>query len=435
MKIKVNLLVPLAFFGVTLAFSAANSWSQTNFVVTLDRTIERALLDDDWLTANTEIERSLLEEAISAAQLPDPRVSVGLANIPLDTFEFAQEPMTQFRVGFNQTFPRGDTLKLSERQKIQQSEVNPYLRDDRKARVSLLVSQLWLESYMSEQSVALIEADRSLFEQLVEITSSRYTAGAGLARQQDLIRAELELVRLDDRLAMIRQQQDSNKQKLSQWLPDEFISAPLSAELPELSPPETQLSGLSEAADFFEQHPRILAHNKQIEVAQTKIELAQQSLKPSYSVGASYGYRDNAPMGVNRADFVSLELNFDLPLFPDKRQKPLIRASQYNASAKQIERTLIFKDLFSSYQQAMAELAILDERQSLYVDTLLSQINDLTEATLSAYTADEGDFEEVMRAYIAELNTKIELLQIDVARLRVISRLNYLLARSEPEKE
>ena len=49
--------------------------------------------------------------------------------------------------------------------------------------------------------------------------------------------------------------------------------------------------------------------------------------------------------------------------------------------------------------------------------------------------ADEGDFEEVMRAYIAELNTKIELLQIDVARLRVISRLNYLLARSEPEKE
>ena len=132
-----------------------------------------------------------------------------------------------------------------------------------------------------------------------------------------------------------------------------------------------------EAADFFEQHPRILAHNKQIEVAQTKIELAQQSLKPSYSVGASYGYRDNAPMGVNRADFVSLELNFDLPLFPDKRQKPLIRASQYNASAKQIERTLIFKDLFSSYQQAMAELAILDERQSLYVDTLLSQINDV----------------------------------------------------------
>ena len=432
MKIKMNPLLLIAFAGVTLAFSTVNSWAQPNLVVTLDRAIERALIDDDWLTANTEIERSLLEEAISAAQLPDPRVSVGLANIPMDTFEFSQEPMTQFRVGVNQTFPRGDTLKLSERQKLQQSEVNPFLRDDRKARVSLLVSHLWLQSYLSEQSVALIEADRSLFEQLVEITSSRYTAGAGLARQQDLIRAELELVRLDDRLAEMRQQRDSNKQKLTQWLPDEFIAAPLSSELPTLTSPGAKLSSLSEAASFFEMHPRILAHNKQIEVAKTAVELAQQSLKPSYSVGASYGYRENAPMGVDRADFISLELSFDLPLFSEKRQKPMIRASQYNASSKQIERTLIFKDLFSSYQQAMAELTILDERQVLYAETLLSQINDLTEATLSAYTADEGDFEEVMRAYIAELNTKIELLQINVARLKVISRLNYLLARSEP---
>jgi hypothetical protein len=47
---------------------------------------------------------------------------------------------------------------------------------------------------------------------------------------------------------------------------------------------------------------------------------------------------------------------------------------------------------------------------------------------LSAYTADEGDFEEVMRAFIGELNTKIELLEIDIQRLQVISRLNYLTA-------
>jgi hypothetical protein len=55
-------------------------------------------------------------------------------------------------------------------------------------------------------------------------------------------------------------------------------------------------------------------------------------------------------------------------------------------------------------------------------------MSDLTETTLSAYTADEGDFEEVMRAFIGELNTKIELLEIDIQRLQVISRLNYLTA-------
>jgi outer membrane protein TolC len=147
-------------------------------------------------------------------------------------------------------------------------------------------------------------------------------------------------------------------------------------------------------------------------------------------VGASYGYRDNAPMGMERADFVSLDFSFDLPLFTEKRQGPRIRASEYTASARQTERLLLFKELYADYQQAMAELSVLEQRHDLYANSLLGQMNDLTEATLSAYTADEGDFEEVMRSYIAELNTKIELLQIDVQRLKVIARLNYLLTHS-----
>ena len=40
-----------------------------------------------------------------------------------------------------------------------------------------------------------------------------------------------------------------------------------------------------------------------------------------------------------------------------------------------------------------------------------------------------------MRAYIAELNTKIDLLQIDVERLQVLARLDYLLAGSAMNEE
>lgn len=419
----------ISFFGIVSCTTSV--WAETTPVVSLEQAIKLAIENDDWLTANEELERALLEESIAAAQLPDPRMTVGLANMPLDTFRFGQEPMTQFRVGVNQTFPRGDSLALGETQKQLQSEVNPFLRDNRKAWVTLVVSMLWLDSFLSEQSIALIESDRALFEQLVDITNSRYSAAAGLARQQDLVRAELELVRLEDRLASLQQQQDSNKQKLSQWLPDSFVSAPLDSAIPDLDAPNSTLSNLAEAPEFFNNHPRVSAHFKQIEVAETGVELAKQSLKPSYSVGASYGYRDQSPMGIDRADFLSLDISFDLPIFPGKRQNSRIRASQYKASATQIELTLLYKELYSDYQQAMAELNILNERQTLYSDTLLGQMNDLTEATLSAYTADEGDFEEVMRAYISELNTKIELLQINVARQKVLSRLSYLLAGSE----
>jgi len=392
-----------------------------------------AIQGDDWLVVSQQEENALLEQAISSGELPDPRVIVGLANMPLDTFNFNQEPMTQFRVGINQSFPRGDTLELQRRRDIQRSEVNPYLREDRKSSVTLEVSNLWFTGYLAEQSISLINNDRALFEQLVEITSVRYTTAAGLARQQDLVRAEVELVRLDDRLASLRQLQDSSKQKLAEWLPYESLSLPLSPELPNLPPPANQLSSLVQATEFFLGHPRIKTHDKQIEIAQTQVEITKQSFKPSFSVGAGYGYRDDAPMGLNRnrADFFTLDLSFDLPLFTENRQQPRLRASQYRASARQTERILLIKSMFANYQQAMAQLVVLDEREALFNDTLLLQLSDLTEATLSSYTADEGDFEEVMRAYISELNAKIELLQINVERLKVISILNYLLTTSE----
>jgi len=429
MNISKSRLFLAAYLSIFLNFGPNISWAQNE--LSLEQAVSRAVIDDEWIIANELIELSLSQESISAGQLPDPRMSVGLSNMPLDTFNLNQEPMTQLRIGINQTFPRGDTLALQQRQKMQQSEINPYLRDNRKANIAVQVSILWLNTFLAQQSIELIQNDRELFEQLVDLTGVRYSSAAGLARQQDLVRSELELTRLDDRLAMLRQLQNTNKQKLSQWLPYQLLGKSLSSVTPDIEPPTTRLTSLGQATDFFANHPTVRAHDKRIQIAQTKVSLTQQSLKPAYSVGASYGYRDNAPMGRQRADFISLDLSFDIPYFTEKRQKPKIRASRYTASARQTERILLFKELFSNYQQANAQLDVLDERKILFEDVLLDQMNDLTETTLSAYTADEGDFEEVMRAYIGELNAKIELLEIDVERQKVISRLNYLTATSE----
>jgi len=147
-------IVLATLFAQALCLGALEAVAQTYPALTLENAIEQAVLEDDWLAANVEREQAMLEEALAAAQLPDPRVSIGLSNLPLDTFNLGQEPMTQLRVGINQVIPRGDTLLLSEQKKKQQSEVNPFLRADRKAKVELLVSQLWLKSFLSARSIA-----------------------------------------------------------------------------------------------------------------------------------------------------------------------------------------------------------------------------------------------------------------------------------------
>ena len=54
-------------------------------------------------------------------------------------------------------------------------------------------------------------------------------------------------------------------------------------------------------------------------------------------------------------------------------------------------------------------------------------MREQAEASLNAYTNNDGDFAEVVRARIAELNTRIDALAIDVELVRVAAQLNYYL--------
>jgi outer membrane protein TolC len=419
------------FMLVLIVGCVGTSKGQGADSLSLEYAIDQALLNDDWLVASEYREQALREEAVFAGELPDPRMMVSLQNLPVNTFDFNQEPMTQFRVGVSQSFPRGESRELSQQHKRLQSEVNPYLREDRRASVALQVALLWLDAYLSKESMNLINADRELFEQMVDITDSRYRNTAGPARQQDLVRAQLALTRLEDRLAALHQREQENRQALARWIPFELLHLEFPRELPDFNQPDEEFSSLVQASSRFMDHPRIKAMDKKIEASQTNVELTRQNFKPGFSLGASYGYREDGPFGIQRDDFISLEVSFDLPLFTERRQKPQVEAASNTAAAIQTERILLLKNLFADYQRALAQLRILEERRDLFNNTLLVQMRDLTEATLAAYNTDEGDFAEVMRAYINELDARIELVGINVERAKTLAKLHYLFTSSK----
>ena len=72
----------------------------------------------------------------------------------------------------------------------------------------------------------------------------------------------------------------------------------------------------------------------------------------------------------------------------------------------------------------------LNERHELYKSRLLPQMHEQAEASLTAYTNDSGDFAEVMRARIAELNAEIDALAIAARRQQLVAQLNYYFAGS-----
>ena len=431
MKIFVTMLFILPL-GIGSVIAFAQSLPET---LTLDEAITLAIDTDPWLTGSQYTQQALTDEATAAATLPDPRMSLMAGNFPVDSFDINQEGMTQLSVGISQMFPRGDSLSLPRRQKQQLAEQHPLLRLDRRAKVGATVSQLWLEAFKAQESIRLIEQDRALFEQLVDAAKAGYSSALGRARQQDVIRAQLELTRLEDRLTMLRQQQQAAQKRLTEWigapatvplapvLPTQSLSRPLSAPTIEYANEHTRY-------EWIRHHPALRALDQRIDATQTGVDLAKQKYKPEWGLTAQYGYRDNDPMGRDRADLLSIGVNFDLPIFTGNRQDKEVSAAVNRTEAIKTEKHLLGRRLMAELETASVQLARLDERQALYTDQLLPQMAEQAEASLSAYNNDDGDFAEAVRARIAELNAKIDALAIAVDRQKTIAQINYLLAEA-----
>ncbi|QEA37647.1 TolC family protein [Pistricoccus aurantiacus] len=433
MKQCLNTSVLTLLMGIAVAIPA---WGEEDGLE-LSQAIAIAQARDPWLSGSQYTQDALEAEATSAGTLPDPVVSLSAANLPVDTFDTGQEGMTQFSVGITQMFPRGDTLALLERQKRQLGRQHPFMRQDRKAKVAATVSQLWLEAYQSQQTIMLIEKDRDLFEQLVDVTQINYASALGAARQQDVIRAQLELIRLDDRLTSLNQQMEASKQLLSEWIGQEAVSQPLVSELPELTlampklaQASTQLSR-QEAGQVLVRHPAVKALDMEIEAVKTGIDLAYQKYRPEWSVMAKYGYRDADPQGNERADLFTAGVAFDLPVFTQKKQDKEVVAATARAESIKTDKALLLRNMLAKLEQSKVKLIRLNERMALYNKRLIPQLNEQAEASLEAYNNDDGDFAEAVRAYIDELDTKIEFLNIAVARQQLIAAINYYLAGIE----
>jgi outer membrane protein TolC len=130
-------------------------------------------------------------------------------------------------------------------------------------------------------------------------------------------------------------------------------------------------------------------------------------------------------MGAARADFLSLGVSVDLPLFTANRQDRQYQASIARAEAVKTQKWLLLRRMLSAYEVSRARLQRLTQRQQLYAQQLVPQMELQAEAALSAYTHDEGDFAEVVRSRIALVNAQIDELAIAVDRLKAIAELNY----------
>ena len=332
--------------------------------LTLAEVEQRALHEDPAVGALQARTRAMQDTAIADGQLPDPKLRTGIYNLPLDDFDASREPTTQLRLGIMQDFPRGDSLRYRQQQTEWMASAEQAKTETARRRLVRDVRKSFLELYNQTQAERVISETRRLFAQLVDITQAHNATGR--VSQQDVLRASLELSRLDDRTTRIRNAADRERAILVKWI-GEAASLPVASDFPVLP----ALPGRETIAAGLQEHPVIRAETARLEAGNRKIQIAREQYKPGWSAGLEYRKRfgDN-PGGDDRADMMAAMLTVDLPLFPKQRQDRRLSASIKQAASIQLSRDDKLRELQQMLDTGYADWQRLGERAALYESRL-----------------------------------------------------------------
>jgi outer membrane protein TolC len=392
---------------------------------------ERAALEGEPGTLNLQGQSMALRElAISDGQLPDPMLQLGAINLPVDSFELDQAPMTQLRIGVKQEFPGGRTRKIRTERTLLQSEAMGYKAVDRRLKVIRELRTSWFEGLFWDAAIALLEEDRVFFSQLLDVTRSLYSVGR--MAQQDVVRADLELSNLSNRIIKAREQLDIQKHAIARWVDPSILATELSLEWTPLAQRELLSDETENLAPILLKHPLLLSIDSEVKTAGKEVDLAEESRKPNWALEAGYGFRDGVnPDGTSRSDFLTVAASIQLPLFKKNRQDKVSSARSYQYEAAKDRYLDAARQLIRDARSENARREQLTERLALYQSSILPQAELQSEATRTAYQADTTDFAELMRAYLSEQASKLEYERLRADEQQALAHLHYLLPTSE----
>ncbi|EGR7951143.1 TolC family protein [Vibrio vulnificus] len=426
--ISVSALVATPVMAQSSTATSGQLLSQSDPLTLL---IEQALANDASRKQIFAQSQAMRESGVAASTLMDPKLKVGFGGLPVDSFKFDEDPMTNISVGLMQQFERGSTLELQSKKASQQADGMALQVAAREREVANGITQLWLELGYQQQAERVLLENQRLMRELESFISTNYSIGKSEA--QDLLNAQLQVSQLEEKLQANQQMQRRILSQMSEWLGSEWLyqqrDLKASNQL-NWDALERLLSASSTTQHFAQlaQHPMVQMANANIAVSQTQVELAEQSYTPQFGVEVMYAYRQaNNMKGEPASDLVSAYLTMDIPLFTGNRQDRAHAAAQYQVGAAQSQKDLLLAQMNAKVNALLVDRSNLDQRLERYQNTLLEQAKARTKAVERGYQNSTAQFNDVIAATRDELAVELESQRLLTDLNQVNSNLAMLL--------
>lgn len=357
------------------------------------------------------------EMAVAARQLPDPVLSVGVDNVPVngaDRWSVSAESMTMRRVGVMQEITRIEKRRLrGSRYGLQAQEIAAE-KEAVLADVERDTALAWLNRHYAEAMAAVIDEQREQARTELEAAQAAYRGGRG--SQADIVAARSALVEIDNRANEMARRVRNATTLLTRWV-GEAASRPL------MGKPAIDTIPFDPVIleTHIAHHPQIAAMAKREEIAATEAKLAQAEKRADWSVGLMYGQRSGG-----HSDMVSVGVSIPLQWNQKNLQDREVAAKLAMAQQAKAQREDMLRAHVAEVQTMVDEWQELRERHDRYQDELIPLASERAAAVLAAYRGGKSALSDVLTARRNEIDLRLQALALEAGIAQAWAELAFL---------
>lgn len=338
-----------------------------------------------------------------ARTLPDPFLSFNYQNDGW-AFSLGERDMTFLGVMFAQPLPWPGKLRLAgEEATLRAEEVKSGAVQRARLSVEARVRRAYYEYLFARELLMLIEDRDRSWREIAAVTQDRYAAGLGA--QQDVLRAQVEVLRLDEARADQGALVANRRAELDRLLGRTLDSPIETDQRLEFRPEVPPLPALLEAVR--ERSPELAALELGIEAERSRVLLTRKSFLPDFVASGGPMYRGGLdPMW-------QVGLGVTLPIHIGSRQKPLLAAAEADLRSEQSRRSSAALELELQTRERLQNLDATLRVARLYREGVIPTDQLSLESAIATYRTGNVPFVTVLES----LNTLYADRALYLARL------------------
>jgi outer membrane protein, heavy metal efflux system len=370
--------------------------------------------------------KAALEKIPQVKSLPDPRFTFAYYIQSVETRVGPQEAS----VALFQTFPWFGVLDL--RGDVAGEEANAVKAqyDALKLKLFYDVKNSFYEYAYLAQSIQITREDVALLKYLESVARARYSAGA--TPYSDVLKTQVQLGRLEDRLKTL---QDLRKPIMAKLAAS--VNLPLDTILP--WPPSVPVMLISITdEDLMKQLPENNPQLKRYEHLEARekagIELAKKDYYPDFTLGiqdiiTGSALMPNTPDSGKDAVIASVTVN--IPFWWEKRNAA-VREGEAKLSSTLKGAEALKRTLLSDTELALYKYRDSQRKIDLYQNTLIPSAEEALNVTLEAFQAGTRTSLDLIDAEKTLLEFELSYIRALADQAQRLAELEWLLGKEIP---